>query len=147
MGWTVTSAVVKEHTEEEAGLAYLSVTLAERSGAGGRLVEFQVALDGDDRDDGYCVMDSLPDFGEDLLDMAHAIGTHKTLYGGVKSYRIDGDELSFRFSWKAQRLFGWPRTLKLTLAVPMDQRDALGPGLAAVFAVAPPGERPPRVLV
>ena len=63
MGWTVTSAVVKKHTEEEAGLAYLSVTLAERSGASGRLIEFQIALDGDDRDDGYCVVDSLLEFG------------------------------------------------------------------------------------
>jgi hypothetical protein len=146
--WTVQHAVVKEYTEEEAGLAYLSVVLAEQPGPRGRYMEFQLALDEDEREDGYCVMDGVPPaYDDDLAAMALAIGTHKNLYGGVKECRLDGDALTFRFYWKARRMFRWPRTLKLKLAVPADQREALLRGLPAVFAVAPQGERPPRVFV
>jgi hypothetical protein len=101
-----------------------------------------------EREDGYCVMDGVPAaHDDDLAAMALAIGRHKNLYGGVKECRLDGDVLTFRLSWKARRMFRWPRTLKLKLAVPADQREALLRGLPAVFAVAPQGERPPRVFV
>jgi hypothetical protein len=140
--------VVKQYTEEEAGLAYLSVVLAEQPGPRGRYIEFQLPLDEDEREEGYCVMDvAPPGYDDDPIALALAVGTHKTLYGGVKECRLDNGALIFRFSWKAQRMFRWPRTLKLGLALPADQREALRRGLVEVFATAPQGERPPQVLV
>jgi hypothetical protein len=148
MHWTVQHAVVREYAEDEAGLAYISVVLAEQPGPRGRYIEFQLALDEDERADGYCVMDGAPPSQDaDAVAMALVIGAHRTLYGGVKECRLDKDDLTFRFSWRAERMFRWPRTLRLKLDLPDDRRDALRRGLAKVLAVAPQGERPPNVLV
>jgi hypothetical protein len=148
MRWTVQHAAVRKYTEEEAGLAYLSVVLAEKPSARGRYIEFQLALDEDEREEGYCVVDTAPpSYDGDPITLALEAATHKTLYGGVKECRLDKSTLTFRFSWKAHRTFRWPRTLTLKLQLPADQRDALPPALVQVFASAPPGELPPRVLL
>ncbi|MEW2144159.1 hypothetical protein AB0869_15235 [Micromonospora vinacea] len=148
MHWTVRHAVTTKHTDEHGTPAFLSVVLAEQPGPKGRYIEFQLDLDEDEREDGYCVMDAAPpSYDGDPIALGLAIGTHKTLYGAVKECRLDNELLTFRFTWKARRIFGWPRKLKLSLALPEDQGAALRRGLVEVFAFAPPRERPPRVIV
>jgi hypothetical protein len=149
MRWTVQQAAVKRHTEEEAGLAYLSVVLAERPGDGtapGRYLEFQRALDDNEREEGYCLLDAAPPgYDGDPVGLALDVASHKTVYGGVRKYRLHDGVLTLRLSWRARRTFRWSRTLRLNLNVPAEQRYALPAALAEVFAYAPPGERPPRV--
>ena len=148
MGWTVQCAEVKRYTEDEAGLAYLSVVLAERPVGRGRYIEFQVALDEDEAEEGYCVMDAPPpSYGGSIAALAMEVGTHKTLYGGVEECRLDKEVLTLRFSSSARKLFRWPRELRLRLDLPIGRLDVLRPALLEVFSIAPPGESAPRLLL
>jgi pimeloyl-ACP methyl ester carboxylesterase len=145
MHWTVQHAEVRTFSADEADAPYLSVVLAERATRLGRCMEFQLALEGPDRAEGYCLVDPGAVYEQDLMSMGLP-STPKTYYGGVRECRLTGDLLAFRFAWRARRLFGWPRTLELRLAVGEEQRAALRQGLVDVFAVGPKG-RAPRVRV
>ena len=50
MAWTDRRVDVTEYTEEEAGMAYLAVGLAESPDLDGQYLEFQLATDEDERE-------------------------------------------------------------------------------------------------
>lgn len=143
MEWTVREAKVARYTEEEAGLAYVAVSLAEQPGGQGRYIEFQLGLDEAERADGYCVVDAPAPHWDDgePVEAALMCASHKTLYGGVKECRIDGDVLTLRFNRAARHVFGWPRKTTLLLDIGTHEREALVRGLAEVLAVGPDGKR------
>ena len=147
MIWNVHRVDVTHYTEEEAGLAYLAVALTASSDDGNRYIEFQLA-DEEDRDWGYCIMDSSPHTvdASDLLSVARMVATHATIYGGLLEASLTVDELVLVFDDQAQQVFGWPRVLTLRLEVSEHDRDALRVGLRDVLAVGPDGRVPALAL-
>ena len=141
--WMVHRVDITRHTEEEAGLAYLAVAMYADSTDGARYIEFQLA-DEDDRDSGYCIVDSppLPVEPGDLLALAHMIVSHTTLYGGLLDATFSGHELILTFDDQAQHTFNWPHILTLRLDISDDDRAALRTSLPEVLAVGPDGKVP-----
>lgn len=138
-GWTVRHVTVANHSEEEAGLAYTSVTLSENVG-GGRLIEVQLALDPEEQVDGYCIVDAaLVNTGDALTDV-FANANHGSLYGGVIRCEVENTDLRFSFNSEAQSIFQWPPILTLHLALDDVQRSTLIEGLRTVLSHAPEGE-------
>jgi hypothetical protein len=144
VAWTVRRIDVTQHTEEEAGLAYLSVGLAESPDLTGRYLEFQLADDEDEREEGYCVVDSPPE-GVDVSDplaVAAMVAGHRTLCGGVTECRLSGDQLTFTLTDEAQQTFGWPAVLTLQLDITSEDRTTLQRGLTQVLSVGADGTAP-----
>lgn len=148
MLWTVRRVDVTQHTAEEAGLAYLAVGLHADSADGARYLEFQLA-DEDDRDWGYCIIDSPPrpfEPDDDVLALLHAVASHATLYGGLVEARFSGHDLILTFNGEAQSTFNWPALLTLRLNIDDDDLSALRTSLPLVLAVGPDGDVPAIVL-
>jgi hypothetical protein len=131
------------HTAEEAGFAYLALGLYADSVDGARYIEFQLA-DDEDRDWGYCIVDSPPRPIEpsDLLALAHTLASHATLYGGLLAARFSGHHLVLTFDDQAQSTFKWPPVLTLRLDISDEDRSALRTSLPEVLAVGPDGKVP-----
>ncbi|WP_120691026.1 hypothetical protein [Micromonospora musae] len=135
---------VTQHTEDQVGMAYLAVSLAELPDLTGRYLEFQLADDEDEREEGYCMVDSPPEPVNvtNPLAVAAMVAGHRTLYGGVAECRMTHDHLMLTVNDEAQRIFGWPPVLELQLAVSADDRAALREGLTRVLAIGPYGDQP-----
>ena len=147
MLWTVHRADVIHHTVEEAGFAYLAVGLYAKSDDGGRYIEFQLA-DEEDRDWGYCIVDSPPHPVEpgDMPGLIEMMASHATLYGGLLEARFSGPDLILTFDDEAQRTFNWPQILTLRLVISEEERWALRTSLPEVLAVGPDGNVPAVML-
>jgi len=138
--WLVRRADVVTHTEEESGLAYLSVSLRDDALGSCRFIEFQLALDPDERMGGYCILDSAPvGSGDPLHDIAVQV-SHRSLYGGVRRCEAAGTTIVLSFEPEAQQVFGWSGRETFLLEMGNEKRKELLKAMQLVFSSAPPGE-------
>ncbi|WP_433041283.1 hypothetical protein [Dactylosporangium sp. CS-033363] len=136
---------VTRYTRQEAGLAYLAVTLFIDSPDGRRYLEFQLGDEPGDRASGYCIVDGPPTRfqpGDGIEQLVTMLSSHACVYGGLLAARLDGPDLVLVFDEEAARVFGWPRELPLHLAITDDDRAGLLAGLTEVLAVGPNGTTP-----
>ncbi len=112
----------------------------------GEAIHFEIQLDVDEeeRDDGYCIVDSAAphsatcDAEASVVEMAF----HRTLYGGIEECGIVKKGLYFVLSRRAQELFNWPRVLVFALSLDRGQRSRLESGLRIVLSAGCKGGYP-----
>lgn len=128
--WRVRRVDVQRHRAAEAGLAMLTVALAEWPDLSGRFVEFQIARDRRERQWGYCIIDAPPT----------GFAGHRTVFGGLTACRLTGRELQLSVNHEAQTVLGWPPQLTLTIDTDASTIRRLRRALRRVLRHPPTGQ-------
>ncbi|MDM4718174.1 hypothetical protein QTQ03_00670 [Micromonospora sp. WMMA1363] len=138
--WEVQSVEIDQYLEK----GWYSVAINATKGNDELYLEIQLDTDEEERDDGYCIVDSpiYPDSMHLSEDRLRRIALHRTLYGGIEECGLVGPLLYFVLSDTAQDAFGWPRRLELSLYSTMAQLDSLREGLLRVFGAVGDAARP-----
>lgn len=112
----------------------------------GEVIHFEIQLDVDEeeREDGYCIVDSPAPHQETCDAETSVVETafHRTLYGGIEECGIVNEGLYFVLSRQAQTLFNWPRVLMFRLSLDRGQRSRLESGLRTVLSAGCKGSYP-----
>src|SRR5690606_14549960 len=107
---------------------------AEQIDLTGKFGEFQLADDPEEREWGYCMVDS-PATSEPFTSVPHG-----TVYVGVTKCIFAGRELRLEFNESAQQTLGWPPAMQLSLEVDEATIGRLRAALRQLLSVPPAGE-------